>query len=135
MIRAKIVASNSGIIGRLHSELFPNDDMPDWSLGTWWVMFNKDVPIAFAGIQRSHRWSDSGYLVRAGVMPAERGKGFQKRLIKIREAYAKKQGWKWCITATLDIRSANNLINCGYHLYKPKNPWLIDGALYWRKQL
>lgn len=73
---------------------------------------------------------------RAGVIPSHRGKGLQTRMIAVRVAKAKRLGWKYVLTYTHDnCPSANNLIDCGFKLYDPRNPYAADGSLYWRIKL
>jgi L-amino acid N-acyltransferase YncA len=66
-----------------------------------------------------------------------RGHGLQRRLIKVREQQAKRNGWRACITYTApdNFASANSLIKAGYRLYGPSEVWAMPGALYWRKWL
>lgn len=75
-------------------------------------------------------------MVRAGVAPAYQGQGLQKRLIRIRERFARKQGMNWLITSTYaNMRSANNLISCGFRIFEPTLEWGAEGTIYWSKQL
>ena len=64
------------------------------------------------------------------------GHGLQLRLINARLRKAKELGWAWCITDTTDNpASANSLINAGFKLYTPANPWGFARALYWKRKL
>ena len=111
------------------------EDMPyKTDRGHWWIAYAEcGKPVGFAGIVRSTRWTDTGYLCRAGVMDSFTGHGLQLRLIKARLAQAKKLGWNWCITDTTDNpASSNSLINAGFKLYTPANPWSFKNALYWK---
>lgn len=120
----------------LHKELFPADAHPDYSAGDWWLLYVGAELAGFAGLHSSVQWGDAGYLVRSGVRGKFRGKGLQRRLIRLRERQARARGWKWAITSTYDNHaSANNLIACGYRLYEPQRPWGAKGTLYWRRQL
>ena len=105
--------------------------------GHWWIAYtDTGKPIAFAGMVRSTSWFDCGYMCRAGVVPEYRGKGLQKRLIKVRELHAKRLRWNWLITDTYyNHPSANSLISCGFKLYDPTTPWSYKHALYWRKKI
>lgn len=130
------VPSNHPCLRALHKATFPADAEPEWGAGTWWIVQTDGVFVAFSGIQRSRQWSDAGYLVRAGVLPRARGQGLQRRLVRAREHFAKQQGWRWLVTATLgNPASANTLIASGFRLYEPTTPWLAEGALYWRKRI
>jgi GNAT superfamily N-acetyltransferase len=106
------------------------------SSGYWWVAYDGALPVGFAAVSQSVRWSDTGYLCRAGVIRSHRGKGLQKRLIRVRERKARQVGWKWLITDTYsNPASSNSLISCGYRIFKPSQPWSFDSAIYWRKAL
>lgn len=120
----------------LHRVTLPYDVMPNWSESHWWICFDGDKPVAFAGVKKAKSWLDAGYMIRSGVVPSHRGKGLQKRLIRVREAFARRMGWKWLVTDTLNNpASSNSLIACGYRLYEPADPWASSGALYWRKMM
>jgi hypothetical protein len=62
--------------------------------------------------------------------------GLQRRLIRVREAWAKRNGYRWMISDTTDnVPSSNNLMRCGYKLIEPSAPWANDMSLYWTKRL
>jgi GNAT superfamily N-acetyltransferase len=121
----------------LQKECLPSDIPHAVNRGHWWIAYVDDIiPVGFAGMVRSVNFSDAGYLCRAGVLGKYQGKGIQKRMIKSRETYAKKLGWKWLITDTRqNPASANSLISCGFRMYTPSNPWADIKTVYWRKSL
>ena len=121
----------------LQKKCLPHDYPCDITKGHWWIAYvDNIIPVGFAGMVRSISWWDCGYLCRAGVITEYQGKGIQKRLIKVREAQAKRLGWNWIITDTRDNPpSSNNLIACGFRLYNPTQPWGYKDALYWRKKI
>jgi GNAT superfamily N-acetyltransferase len=121
----------------LQKKCLPDDDICNVHVGHWWIVYDEFMlPIGFCGMVRSHTWYDCGYLCRAGIVKEWRGNGIQKKLIKAREKHAKKLGWNWLITDTTDNpASSNSLINCGFKLYNPSNPWAYKHSLYWRKRL
>jgi GNAT superfamily N-acetyltransferase len=121
----------------LQLETLPNDAPRDTRKGLWWVAYQGTEPIGFAGLVPSSRWTDAGYMCRAGVVRAYRGKGIQKRLIRVRERKARELGWKWLITdtASYNVASSNNLAACGFKLFRPSSPWGYEDGLYWRKAL
>lgn len=130
------VPSQHPMLRLLHAATFPEDDEPDWETGTWWLVFDECHAVAFAGLTPSQQFSDCAYLVRAGVLAAWRGRGLQRRLLRVRERHARAAGYNWLVTATYNnLPSSNSLIAAGYRLYEPSRPWLAKGALYWRKQL
>jgi GNAT superfamily N-acetyltransferase len=122
---------------RLQKQCLPYDEPTSTTSGYWWLVHSEDgVPVAFAGLVPSQRWSDCGYLCRAGVLPAHRGQGIQKKLIRVRIRQARALGWNWLITDTHDNpASANSLIARGFRLFNPTKPWGADSALYWRLEL
>lgn len=115
----------------------PYDRPHKTNYGDWWLATDEgNEPVAFAGLIPSSRWADTGYLCRAGVISDFRGKGIQKRLIRVRIRQAYTYGWKWIITDTYENpASANSLIACGFKLFDPTKPWGDKGTLYWRFKL
>lgn len=123
-------------VGNAHAICFPSDAPYVPEKGWWWLAKEGDTLAGFAGLTPSARWADTGYLARAGVLPAYRGHGLQKRLIRVRLAKARKLGFKWVITDTrLNPASANSLIACGFRMYQPSDPWSFKDACYWRIKL
>jgi len=102
--------------------------------GHWWIAYAEGgKPVGFAGLVRSTRWTDTGYLCRAGVMNGFTGHGLQKRLISVRIRKAKELGWNWLITDTTNNpASSNSLISCGFKIYEPSAPWSFKNAIYWK---
>jgi hypothetical protein len=98
--------------------------------GHWWLCFYGKHAGAFAGSIQSERHEDAGYLCRAGVLPWYRGHRLQRRLLRVREGFARRLGWRWTRTDTTDnIASANSLIAAGYRLFQPAVPWLRQDPL------
>lgn len=125
-------------ITQMHSTCFPGYDIPGFAGGHWWIAYQKASPVAFCALWRSSKRAKAGYLARAGVLPKARGQGLQRRMIKTRERAARELGWHTmlCDTVQDNVRSANNLIKCGYELYVPREKWAPDpAALYWIKTL
>jgi GNAT superfamily N-acetyltransferase len=118
----------------LQKKILPEDIPYKPDRGHWWIAYAEcGKPVAFAGIVRSTRWTDTGYLCRAGVIGSYTGHGLQKRLIKARLTQARKLGWNWCITDTTDNpASSNSLISCGFKIYTPSSPWSFKNAIYWK---
>lgn len=112
-------------------------DAPYMDKSAWyWVGFWRETPVAFCILAPSVRWADCVYLARAGVVSEFRGRGLQKKMITLREKWARKQGYKWAVTDTSEnTPSANSLISRDYRLYEPAKPWGLSRALYWRKRL
>ena len=121
----------------LQQKCLPGDAPSDTNYGWWWIVYDaQNLPCAFGGLIRSVRWTNVGYLCRAGVLSSHRGHGLQKRLIRARIRQARALGWNWLITDTyLNPASSNSLIACGFKLYEPLNPWGVKETLYWRLNL
>lgn len=120
----------------LQLEILPGDKPTSTEEGWWWILYDGLKPIGFAGTCASTQWAGTGYLCRAGVLYEYRGKGLQKRLIRVREKKARQLGWTHLVTDTYENPpSANNLIKCGYKTYHPRNPWGGKGVIYWIKRL
>jgi ribosomal protein S18 acetylase RimI-like enzyme len=100
----------------------------------WWGAWDGSELVGYAG----GRLIDTGayYLSRAGVVPEYRGRGLQKRLIRVRVARARKLGAPRVVTYTNPINAASNnsLIACGF---KTTKPWETATSewLHWRKVL
>ena len=102
----------------------------------WWLAYCGKDPVGFAGMVPSRQWQNVGYLKRAGVLPAHRGRGLQLRFFKVRERKARGVGWTHLISECTDtVYSANNFIRAGYLLYEPKAPWAFKTSMYWKKAL
>ena len=122
------------LICYLQKKILPSDNIYKPDRGHWWIAYAADgKPVAFAGLVRSIKWTDTGYLCRAGVLDGYTGHGLQKRLIVARIKQARKLGWNWCITDTTNNpASANSLINAGFKIYTPGQPWSFRNAIYWK---
>lgn len=105
--------------------------------GEWWMAYAGEDAAGFGAIKPSaHDPENGAYLSRSGVLPAFRGCGLQKVLIRRRIAWAKRQGLSWVITDTNENpASANSLIACGFRMYVPTPKWSFEHACYWRKFL
>lgn len=124
----------------LHEEIF-GDTAPqiDPERGFWWLAFETDEGrelAGFCGLTPTYADPSLGYLKRAGVLRAHRGQGLQRRFVRVREAKARRLGMRSIITDTSDNpSSANNLISCGYRIYRPVEPWGFSHTIYWTKDL
>lgn len=104
--------------------------------GDWWLVYRGEEAVGFAGLKQSFGDAEGGYLYRSGVLPEHRGRGLQLRLIRAREALARRYGWRTLYSDTTDNpASSNTLIRAGYRLFAPAAPWAFKHSLYWRKAL
>ncbi|MGY3589338.1 GNAT family N-acetyltransferase [Bradyrhizobium sp. USDA 4350] len=124
----------------LHDEIFGKTaPQIDPEHGHWWLAFAIDAGrdiAGFCGLTPSDGNPKIGYLKRAGVRLSHRGQGLQRRFVRVREALARRIGMRAIITDTSDNpSSANNLISCGYRIYRPEEPWGFNHTIYWFKDL
>jgi GNAT superfamily N-acetyltransferase len=124
-------------LSRLQRQCLPMDDPIAPVDGYWWIATAEDGRLAgFCTLHPSQRFTETGYLSRAGVLLHYQGYGLQKRMIRVRERLARRLGWQWLVTETIENpASANSLIACGFRTYAPSQPYSADTAVYWRKRL
>lgn len=119
-------------LSALHTLTFLGDaPRVETDQGHWWLVYDGDNPVAFAGLTKSTYRSACGYLKRSGVLHSHRGRGLQRRLLRVREARARRNGWTMIVTDTTEnVHSSNNLIASGYRLFLPPHPWGFQNSLY-----
>lgn len=128
-----VKGSERPLLEYLHTASLPSDTFPDFLKGFWWIAWDGAAPVAFAGLTAT---GDTGYLCRAGVIPDYRGKGLQRRLIRVRVNKARRLGLAWLVTDTYrNPVSSNNLIDAGFRMFTPIEPWAADDAVHWRLHL
>lgn len=110
--------------------------LPKRASGIWWITTADGEPAAFAHLKPSVQWQDVGYMSVAGVLPAFRGHGLQRRLIRARVDEAVRLGWHTLVTEVIDenVYSIRNLLKEGFLPYAPKKPWGNKEAVYLRRQ-
>lgn len=102
----------------------------------WWLAYHDNEPaaVAFAAIVPSVIVKDYAFLMRSGVLKDHRGHGLQRRLVGVRERYARRLGFWGLVSYTIENpHSANNLIKAGMKMYTPAWDFAGPGACYWRK--
>ena len=120
----------------LQKTCLPDDDPTFPEDGIWWVGYDNKQAVAFCLIKPSSQWEDTAYLARSGVLYYWRGRGLQKKMIRIREKHARSRGYTWLISdTTKNPPSANSLARLGYQMFEPTKPWGLECSLYWRKKL
>lgn len=122
----------------MHEQCFPGVPLEELH-GDWWIAYDRatKAPVGFAGLWPSVRASGAGYLCRAGVLPEGRGKGLQRKLIKVREREAHNKRWVVLYSDCLpgNAHSMNNLYACGFRAFVPPHPWSGEEWNYFRKIL
>jgi GNAT superfamily N-acetyltransferase len=126
------------LLRELHDEIF-GDSAPqiDPEEGYWWVAHDGREVAGFCMLMATEAQPTTvAYLKRAGVRLLHRGQGLQRRFVRVREMLARKLGFRTLVTDTTDNpSSANNLIACGYRIYRPPEPWGFHHTIYWYKDL
>lgn len=122
----------------LQALLFPADDRVrlDSFVQAWAGYDESDFPVAFC---TARHWVSEGavFLERAGVMPAFNGKGLQRRMIRLRERWARSIGAGVVLTyvAPKNYQSMVNLLRCGYRFYDPATEWAGPEMHYMERAL
>lgn len=124
------------LIDKLKHQCFDKDSIvDDLRTSTWWVAWCSGHPAGYCGIQQ---WPDgTAFLNMVGVLESYRGFGLQKRMIKIRESYAKQRGTDiiYTYTAPFNAASMRSLITCGYRPYESPTEWAGEEFVYWSRKL
>ena len=118
----------------LHTLILPNDD---WEAGSaYWVAWDGDTPVGFCSVKRISS-ENCAYLLRAGVLSVAQGKSLQRRMIRVRERWARDQKMDALLTyCTYDNHSSLvNLLRCNYKLYHPANAWAGRDVHYFMKNI
>lgn len=83
--------ADRGWFRELDCQCFPAPDQSFYNDSSchWWVVYDGKTPVGFAGVY----WNKSGpaHLTRAGVLPACRGHGLQRKLIAVRLRWCRRQ--------------------------------------------
>lgn len=118
---------------------FPHDDRISTADSLWWIVWHREQPVAYAGLRLCKDEHNLGlaFLCRVGVVPDHRGRGLQKRLIRTREAAARRLAVTELVTYCVpwNCASINSLIATGYRTYRPTTKYGGAGAIYFRKPL
>ena len=125
--------TDENTIRRLTEETLPGveDDF-----GTaMWLLWNAGTPVGFCGVRQSETWSDWAFLSRSGILPAARGRGLQRRMVAVREAWARSQGLEGITTyvSNDNVPSLMNLLKCGFFIYDPEFKSATKPEAEWRR--
>ena len=110
-------------------------DLSDITGAEWWIAWDENwEPVGYCGVIVY-----DGFAIhkRCGVLPRARRNGLQKKMLRLRENYARKHGCESIMTyvSIHNCTSANNLFNAGYRAYNPEWRWGGDSFLYIQKSL
>lgn len=118
------------VLSALHTLTFPGDEEPKWNLfGRAWIVRDGPDPVAF--LYADPQADESWYFSRVGVMPAARGKGLQRKLMRLMQ---RELADKVLVSTTYrNPASANNFVREQWMTYLPAEPWGSPDTIYWRK--
>jgi ribosomal protein S18 acetylase RimI-like enzyme len=102
---------------------------------TFWVAWDGPTPVGFCSAVPLG--DGSCFLSSAAVFAGARGAGLQRRMVRLRLAWAARHGQSVCVTyATREnFRSIANLIRCGFHFYEPAVNWAGRAVVYLRRDV
>ena len=125
------------VVSRLDAVCFPGDE-PVFTGGDrvwWWAEREDGCHVAYAGVSPL-RDQGLAYFCRAGVVPQYRGHGLQRRLLRARIAWCRKNKLEPITDCTADnVASINNLVAVGFKAYLPEYRWALPNSIYWRLPL
>lgn len=102
----------------------------------WWVARAADGrPVAYAGARGMQTVAGGCWLSRCAVLSEAQGHGLQRRLIRVRLAWARRAGLTEAYTYTVPANapSMNNLIRCGFETYVDE--YCGYSMVYWTRVL
>lgn len=105
--------------------------------GQWWLAIDGKTAVGFAGMVPFFTMRDDiGYLKRAYVLPDYRGRGLQRRFMRLREAKARHLNYRLLVSECKDNQpSERNFLAEGYQRFDPEQPWGEPGSTYFIKRL
>lgn len=134
-------AKYAAIVADLHARLFPTLIFPYPHYGDWWVVWKGNDPVAFAHMEPTTYYPNTGYFGRVAVLPAHRGHGLQSRLMRLAERQARNHCWEAIVSdTTRNPHSAANFVRCGWSQFEPeeghRREWAVNQfTRFWRKGL
>lgn len=123
------------LIKQLNDEIFPEDKLHiDEKTVAWIVTDEEGRYAAFCTARKLIH--GILYMDRGGVLPKFRKQGLHRKLISIREKYAKKHGFRKVITYVMKDNYASlfTLIRCDYKMYTPEYKYAGDNVIYLIKE-
>lgn len=133
-LRRAVSTEDEAAVLALDRALFPQDEPVTIAHALWIAEDARGLPVGFCAAKNTQSYA---FLLRAAVTEGANGKGLQRRMIRVREQWAKRQGAKRIITyvSHANARSLVNLIRCGYRFYLPPTPYAGKRFHYLEKDL
>lgn len=107
----------------VHRLAFPDDVWPG-DENAFWVAVRGDELLGFASARPLRRLNCTLELTRCAVVASAHGKGLQRRLLAVRERYARRHAMRTVTTYTTrdNLPSITNLIRAGYRFAECRSP-------------
>jgi hypothetical protein len=121
----------------LNDTIFPGEDL-DVSSNTYhWIARDGDCGSRVGFCSCTDLGQGILFLSRSGLLREYRGNNTQRRFIRVRESFARKNNFKVIITYTHrhNFSSMNNLIKHGYQHYMPEIDYAGDDFIYFIKHI
>jgi ribosomal protein S18 acetylase RimI-like enzyme len=139
-------APDEPLVLRLDAVCFPIDALPVFAGARWLIGRDGETPAAYCAWKPvDHDGVAAGFHYRAGVMPAFRGHGLQRRMLRLREDEMRREQLGKAVTYTDADAAASmrNLIAEGYRPYVPGPTTTLSGLgrlgrvgfVHWEKPL
>lgn len=108
-------------VHELHTLAFPSDVWVGDEHTFWIAKDREGKPAGFCSAVLQP--NDTVFLSRASVVVSARGAGLQRRMIRVRVAWARRIGVTRIITYTVrsNHESIANLLKCGFRFYTPED--------------
>jgi predicted GNAT family acetyltransferase len=120
----------------LNNLIFPCDPLEvDERSRAWIVKNSKGEPSGFCTMRMLD--DKIAFMDRGGILDEHRGKGIHKKLIKVRERYARSQGYKTVITYVMadNYASLFTLVRQDYKMYTPDYAYAgVKGVVYFNER-
>lgn len=137
---------DEGEIDRMDRICFPVDTPAVFAGARWQIGWDGGAPACYCAWKPvEHDGATVGFLYRGGVLPAYRGRGLQREMVRRREAEMRGQGIGVSVTYTDadGAASMTNLIAEDYRPYAPTPSTTLSGLgrlgrvgfVHWRKRL
>lgn len=132
-IRSKVGLETASALNKV---LFPYDDFenPESGNAIWLATDATGEAVGFASVRPTVDHPEMAFLSRAGVLSGHRRKGLHKRMIRVRETWARQEGFEsiWTYTASWNIKSMRGIVRSGYLPWEPW--WAWADTLYFQKE-
>ena len=103
---------------------------------TFWIAYDGETPVGFCSAVYIER-DKTAFLSSAVVFAAARGTGLQRRMVRVRRAWAARQGAAHIVTYVVEDNYASlvNLLRCGFRFYTPSEPWAGKRSIYLQRPI